>query len=405
MSQYTREYKGNSLIEFLDNYVVVDIETTGFSPVANEIIEIGALKVVNNEVIDEFNVLIKIESKIPDNIVRLTGITDELLNDSGIDAREAIILFDKFVCDSVLVGHNVNFDVNFLYDYFERYIKKQLTNDFIDTQRIAKGLIKDTYNHQLKTLARKFDIQNTNAHRSLNDVYVTNELYKKLRHYSEHYTEIRMKEIAPLLIMDDLLMNKKISFKTKLKFLDNSVIEAVLTKLNSKPYFFLAKYADILVVNDNTYEKLQKPLDENDQYMRFFNGWMFNAQNRMKENNLIVISESDFCNKLGIPTTFKIDKELDEKNILYGKTCVFTGTLERMSRKQAETIVTSIGGIIGKGVTKKTNYLILGNNDYNAAVKNGKSSKHKKAEELQAKGSEIEIIPEDIFYELIGEGQ
>ena len=92
-----------------------------------------------------------------------------------------------------------------------------------------------------------------------------------------------MKEIAPLLIMDDLLMNKKISFKTKLKFLDNNVIEAVLTKLNSKPYFFLAKYADILVVNDNTYEKLQKPLDENDQYMRFFNGWMFNAQNRMKE--------------------------------------------------------------------------------------------------------------------------
>ena len=57
-------------------------------------------------------------------------------------------------------------------------------------------------------------------------------------------------------------------------------------------------------------------------------GWMFNAQNRMKENNLIVISELDFCNKLGIPTTFKIDKELDEKNILYGKTCVFTGTLK-----------------------------------------------------------------------------
>lgn len=90
MSQYTREYKGNSLIEFLDNYVVVDIETTGFSPVANEIIEIGALKVVNNEVIDEFNVLIEIESKIPDNIVRLTGITDELLNDSGIDARKQL---------------------------------------------------------------------------------------------------------------------------------------------------------------------------------------------------------------------------------------------------------------------------------------------------------------------------
>ena len=73
--------------------------------------------------------------------------------------------------------------------------------------------------------------------------------------------------------------------------------------------------------------------------------------------------------------------------------CIYWHT-KRLSRKQAETIVTSIGGIIGKGVTKKTNYLILGNNDYKRAAKNGKSSKHKKAEELQAKGSEIEIIPE-----------
>lgn len=66
----------------------------------------------------------------------------------------------------------------FLIWLFWTLYQKQLTNDFIDTQRIAKGLIKDTYNHQLKTLARKFDIQNTNAHRALNDVYVTNELYK-----------------------------------------------------------------------------------------------------------------------------------------------------------------------------------------------------------------------------------
>ena len=60
----------------------------------------------------------------------------------------------------VLVGHNVNFDINFLYDYFEYYMGKHLSNDFVDTQRIAKGLIKDTYNYKLMTLARKFNIKN-----------------------------------------------------------------------------------------------------------------------------------------------------------------------------------------------------------------------------------------------------
>lgn len=403
MNQYKRIYKGNSLLDFLDSYVVVDIETTGFSPKANEIIEIGAIKVINNKVVDEFNVLINIHSQVPDNIVRLTGITDELLIDSGIEAKEAILLFDNFICDMVLVGHNVNFDINFLYDYFEYYMGKHLSNDFVDTQRIAKGLIKDTYNHKLMTLARKFNIKNENAHRALNDVYVTYELYNHLKYYSEHYTEIRMKEIAPLLKMDHSLMNKKISFKTKLKFLDSNVIRAVLEKLHSKSYFFMSKYADILVVNDTTYKKLQEPLDENDEYMWIFNEWMLNAQRRMKEDHLLLISETDFCNKLGIPIISNTDRNVDENNVLYGKICVFTGTLERMSRKQAEEIVTNIGGIIGKGVTKKTNYLILGNNDYNTAVKNGKSSKYKKAEDLQSKGSDIEIIPEDMFYEFIGE--
>ena len=160
MNQYKRIYKGNSLLDFLDSYVVVDIETTGFSPKANEIIEIGAIKVINNKVVDEFNVLINIHSQVPDNIVRLTGITNELLLNSGIEAKEAILLFDNFICDMVLVGHNVNFDINFLYDYFEYYMGKHLSNDFVDTQRIAKGLIKDTYNYKLMTLARKFNIKN-----------------------------------------------------------------------------------------------------------------------------------------------------------------------------------------------------------------------------------------------------
>ena len=93
--------------------------------------------------------------------------------------------------------------------------------------------------------------------------------------------------------------------------------------------------------------------------------------------------------------------EFDVTHPLYGKVCVFTGVLEKMPRKNAMQIVADLGGINGDNVTKKTNFLILGNNDYCKSIKDGKSSKQKKAEKLKLSGQDIEIIPESVFYDLI----
>ena len=94
--------------------------------------------------------------------------------------------------------------------------------------------------------------------------------------------------------------------------------------------------------------------------------------------------------------------EPDEECLLYGKTCVITGSLERFTRKEALRAIEKIGGIVGESVTKNTNYLILGNNDYCDSIKDGKSSKQKKAELYRLKGIDIEIIPENVFYEMLG---
>ena len=88
---------------------------------------------------------------------------------------------------------------------------------------------------------------------------------------------------------------------------------------------------------------------------------------------------------------------------LYGRYCVFTGKLEKYTRKEAMQIVADLGGIMEDGVTKKTNFLILGNNDYCKAIKDGKSAKHKKAEKLKLSGQDIEIIPETVFYDMLRE--
>ena len=97
------------------------------------------------------------------------------------------------------------------------------------------------------------------------------------------------------------------------------------------------------------------------------------------------------------PTTV----EMDEDGFFYGRHVVFTGKLEKMVRKEAMQIVVNLGGILDNSVCKQTNYLILGNNDYNAILKGEKSSKHKKAEKLKLEGQDIEIIDEFTFYDIL----
>ena len=93
--------------------------------------------------------------------------------------------------------------------------------------------------------------------------------------------------------------------------------------------------------------------------------------------------------------------DIDEDGFFYGRHVVFTGKLERMTRKEAMQTVVNLGGILDSGVNKNTNYLILGNNDYNAVLHGEKSSKHKKAEKLKLEGQDIDIIDEFTFYDII----
>ena len=92
--------------------------------------------------------------------------------------------------------------------------------------------------------------------------------------------------------------------------------------------------------------------------------------------------------------------DIDKNNPLYDKYCVFTGTLEKLARKDAFQIVADFGGIPQDSINKQTNFLILGTQDYRR-INGDKSSKQKKAEQMKLKGKEIDIIPETVFYDMI----
>lgn len=175
----TRE-KGNSIIALPEKFIAIDLETTGLDPEFDEIIEICAVKIENNEIKDTFVTLIKPSEKIDPFIEELTGITNDML----VSAPKIETVLDDlkdFLNDSILLGYNVNFDINFLYDNFLYYKKIHFNNDFIDILRIARKLLKQLDNHRLKDLKKHFNIKAINEHRALDDVNVTIEIFNLLK--------------------------------------------------------------------------------------------------------------------------------------------------------------------------------------------------------------------------------
>ena len=174
-----RVQKGKSLIMAPSSFVVFDIETTGLNTKQNEIIEIGALKVKDSVVIDKFNSLIKPKYPISSFITNLTGITNQMVIDAPpID--EVLVNFMEFVGSNTLMGHNVNFDINFIYDKLLECRLKPLTNDFVDTLRLSRMVLTNLSHHKLSDLADYYHIDKTGSHRSLKDVEMTLEVYNRL---------------------------------------------------------------------------------------------------------------------------------------------------------------------------------------------------------------------------------
>ncbi len=301
-----RESRGSSIIALPDNYVCIDIETTGLSFEYDEIIEVSALKVCDQKIVDLYTTLIKPTFPVPGYITALTGITNEMVS-SAPQIEEILPVLYSFIGSSIVVGHNVSFDVNFLYDSFCR-VGMTFSNDFIDTMRIARKLYPEMQHHRLVDLIEKLKVPRDRAHRSEDDAKATILCFESMK-------------------------------------------SEILSSIGQDA--FIAKF-----------RRHNKP--------------------RNILSDLLVPPE-----------------EVDDTNPIYGRSVCFTGALSRMQRKEALQIVVNFGGIPMDSVTKKTNFLVVGNEEFATTVKDGKTSKMKKAEELELKGCDIVTISEDTFFDLL----
>lgn len=297
-----REHKGKSLLSFPASYVALDIETTGLDSRFNEIIELAGVKFEDGVETARFQSLVKPEEEIGEFITALTGITNDMVRDAPA-IETALPAFLSFVGDSVIVGHNVNFDVNFLYDKAESLGLPPFSNDFVDTMRVSRRLYKDLKNHKLSTLISHLGVGDTVEHRALSDCLQTQQCLVKMRDYAKSIGGIPMPR-----------------------------------------------------------------------------KW----QNQVRSKDITPETE-----------------DFDPDSPVYGMTFVFTGVLERMTRREAMQAVVNAGGACKDSVSKKVNYLVLGNLDYRKSMKDGKSAKQKTAEKLQLSGEDITVISENVFYDML----
>ncbi|MDD3765641.1 MAG: PolC-type DNA polymerase III [Eubacteriales bacterium] len=162
----------------LENIVVFDVETTGFNPRDDRIIEIGAVKIKNGEVVDHFSCFVNPETIISPKITELTGITNEMVKDANT-IEDVLPKFLEFCSDSVLVAHNAQFDIGFIRANADR-LALNFSPTYIDTVEMARGALPDLPRHRLDVVAKALDVSLEGHHRAVNDANATAQIYLKL---------------------------------------------------------------------------------------------------------------------------------------------------------------------------------------------------------------------------------
>ena len=175
----TRQIVINSMGQnFNDTFVVFDLETTGFSAEVDRIIEIGAVKIKNGEIVDNFSKFVNPKIPIPFRIEKLTGINDSMVMEAE-PIEEILPEFLEFCGDAVMVAHNAGFDTSFIINNAERLgIKYDPT--IMDTVLLAQFVIPNLHNYKLDTLCKHLAVSLENHHRAVDDAQATAYIYIKM---------------------------------------------------------------------------------------------------------------------------------------------------------------------------------------------------------------------------------
>ncbi|MBQ7128577.1 MAG: PHP domain-containing protein, partial [Clostridia bacterium] len=175
VNDFVSAVKGDKNEPLKGEFVVFDVETTGLSPSTDRLTEIGAVRLKNGEIVEEFDTFVNPKMPISQKITELTGITNEMVKDAP-DETQALEMFMQFCGDDILIAHNADFDMSFINAATTRSgIKYNPT--YIDTVPMARSLLPNIKNHKLDTVANALKLPAFNHHRACDDARILGQIF------------------------------------------------------------------------------------------------------------------------------------------------------------------------------------------------------------------------------------
>lgn len=374
-----RRNKGHGIEKFIDDYCVIDLETTGVSIRNANIVEISAIKVRNDIVVDEFATLVNPECHIPEEATNINHINDAMVENAP-RFSDIVDAFTLFVSDDVVIGYNIaGYDLNILYDKLMQERNVPFKNNYIDVMHAARRSISGINDYKLETVSTYYNLDITGKHRALKDCYLTKDCYEKIGNQFGDFAFHKR---------SDSSSDHKTHYSVETKALQTlqTYLESIISdgRVTEEEFydlcFWMGEHVDLLghYPFDRVYEAIDNVLEDGivkpeelRELQRLF-------------TEFVDPVKSQSCNEV-------IDS-------LEGKHIVLTGDFEFGTRAEVSALIEKAGGINDKNITKKTSYLVVGSYGSEAWKAGNYGAKIQKAMEYNKnKGLDIKIIKEKNF--------
>jgi DNA polymerase-3 subunit alpha (Gram-positive type) len=253
----TRPPKGVRIDEA--DFVVLDIETTGFSPIGDDIIELGAVRYKNGVIGESFQRFVKPSKPIPEEVQKLTNITPEMVEDAP-PPEVALREFFDFVGDAIVVAHNASFDYSFLRYHRRKYLGEEFNNPVLDTLILARSVMPHMKSHSLAALTKELEVPLIDHHRADADAKTAAMVLGKLLERAEGVELVEqindltrgmnVEQLRPYHVT--VLVQKQHGMKNLYKLISKSHIE-YFHRTPRVPRTELEKHRDGLLVGSASY--------------------------------------------------------------------------------------------------------------------------------------------------------
>ena len=376
-----REGKGTNVNKHVNDYCVMDLETTSKFIQSAKIIEIGLLRVRNGKVVEEFNKLVNPRIKIPYGATLVNHITNEMVASAG-DIDDIIDEAISFIGTDIVVGYNnASYDMNIVYDVYKELRGLFFVNDYIDVKHVAMRSLTDIDNYKLETICNYYRLDTSGEHRALKDCYLTKECYDKL--FSEYGNDVFISRSdksgkshsSRKQYSQETLALQELHALVQTIIEDGEITSIELTQLSSW-------------VEEHIELQGYYPFDR-----------IFDALDEIFKDGKVSPEEIEELKSLLIDFVDPVKSRCCHDSIcsITGKHVCITGDFEYGSRENVFSLIEEAGGIVDKNVKKATNFIVVGAKGSENWKTGNYGGKIQKALEMNEKGADIIFVEENDF--------